>query len=578
MTPVLDVSEMSISYGSRTPALLAVSDVSFTVDSGQCLGVVGESGSGKSTTGLAIQGLLTRDSSVTSTGSITIAGTELDPVLETGWRQVRGRKVTTVFQDPMSSLDPTMTVGRMLTFVTGSKAESLRWLEEVELRNPAVVYGSYPHQLSGGMRQRVMIALALARRPALLIADEPTTALDVSVQAQILKLLRREQAALGCGIVFVTHDLGVAKAMCDDIVVMRNGRIVERGSATRVFASPESDYARHLMESRLTMATDRHRPVGLPEPTVVSAMVEALNENRAVDEDRAAPDATASEVAVPDATEPPAVTAEWEAKALLWSRFRPEPAVRDGEPEAILEFAGVSKSFHTGGGRRGRKPVLFSVSLRVEERESVALVGESGSGKSTILRIAAGLETADSGSVRRPRLHADDIQVIFQDAGASLTPWLTVGQLLTERVRNSKRGGAKSRAEIDELVGVAMDRVSLDRELLRSKPGLLSGGQRQRVAIARAIVIPPAILLCDEPTSALDVSTASTVLNLLNLLRHSLGISVLFVTHDLAAARVISDRILVISDGRIIESVLSEDVGESVSSDYGRRLLDAVLS
>jgi peptide/nickel transport system ATP-binding protein len=317
------------------------------------------------------------------------------------------------------------------------------------------------------------------------------------------------------------------------------------------------------------MATDRHRPVGLPESTVVNAMVEALNENRAIPDASAAP--------VPDATEPLAVTAEWGAKALLWSAFRPDPAAGDDGAAAILEFDGVSKSFHTGG-RRGRKPVLFSVSLRVEERESVALVGESGSGKSTILRIAAGLETADSGSVQRPRLHADDIQVIFQDAGASLTPWLTVGQLLTERVRNSKRGRATSRAETEELVGVAMDRVSLDRELLHSKPGLLSGGQRQRVAIARAIVIPPAILLCDEPTSALDVSTASTVLNLLNLLRHSLGISVLFVTHDLAAARVISDRILVISDGRIIESVRSEDVGESVTSDYGRRLLDAVLS
>jgi peptide/nickel transport system ATP-binding protein len=572
MTAALDVQELSISYGSRIPALLAVSEVSFSVESGQCLGVVGESGSGKSTTGLAIQGLLTRDSSVSATGSITIAGTVLNPVLDKGWESVRGRKVTTVFQDPMSSLDPTMTIGRMLTFVAGSKAESLRWLEEVELRNPAAVYASYPHQLSGGMRQRVMIALALARRPALLIADEPTTALDVSVQSQVLKLLRREQAALGCGIVFVTHDLGVAKAMCDDIVVMRNGSIVERGTATRVFASPESDYARHLMESRLTMATDRLRPVGLSEPTVVSAMVEALNENRA-ESDATGPDATG-----PDAAEPSAITAEWDAKELLWSRFRTEPAVRGDEPAAILEFAGVSKSFQTGGGSRNRKPVLSSVSLRVEERESVALVGESGSGKSTILRIAAGLESADGGSVRRSRLHADDIQVIFQDAGASLTPWLTVGQLLGERVRNSKRGGAKSAREIEDLIGLAMDRVSLDRDLLRSKPGLLSGGQRQRVAIARAIVIPPAILLCDEPTSALDVSTASTVLNLLNLLRHSLGISVLFVTHDLAAARVVSDRILVISDGRIIESVQSEDVGASVTSDYGRRLLDAVLA
>ncbi|MCU1577227.1 MAG: glutathione transporter ATP-binding protein [Leifsonia sp.] len=572
MTPqVLDVREMSISYGSRVPALLAVSGVSFSVESGQCLGVVGESGSGKSTTGLAIQGLLTRDPSVRATGSLTIAGTELNPVIERGWEGIRGRTVTTVFQDPMSSLDPTMTIGRMLTFVAGSKAESLRWLEEVEIRDPAAVFRSYPHQLSGGMRQRVMIALALARRPALLIADEPTTALDVSVQAQILKLLRREQEALGCGIVFVTHDLGVAKAMCDDVVVMRNGSIVERGSSARVFGAPESEYARRLMESRLTMATDRHRPVGLPEATVVNAMVESLNEGRA-------------ETAT---TTVDAVTAEWNARSLLWSDFAPadvgEVSVPPGAspgaaPIAALEFTDVTKSYPTGGGISRRKTVLSGVSLRVDKRDSVALVGESGSGKSTILRIAAGLESASGGSVHRSDVDADAVQVIFQDAGASLTPWLTVGQILTERVRNSKRGGRTSARDAAELVGLAMDRVSLDRALLASKPGQLSGGQRQRVAIARAIVIPPTILLCDEPTSALDVSIASTVLNLLNLLRHALGISVLFVTHDLAAARVISDRILVISDGQIIESVPSENVSSTVSSDYARRLLDAVLA
>jgi peptide/nickel transport system ATP-binding protein len=421
------------------------------------------------------------------------------------------------------------------------------------------------------MRQRVMIALALARRPALLIADEPTTALDVSVQAQILKLLRREQEALGCGIVFVTHDLGVAKAMCDDVVVMRNGSIVERGSSVRVFGAPESEYARRLMESRLTMATDRHRPVGLPEVTVVNAMVESLNEGRA-------------ETAT---TTVDAVTAEWNARSLLWSDFAPadvgEVSVPPGAspgaaPIPALEFTDVTKSYPTRGGISRRKTVLSGVSLRVEKRESVALVGESGSGKSTILRIAAGLESASGGSVHRSDVDADAVQVIFQDAGASLTPWLTVGQILTERVRNSKRGGRTSARDAAELVGLAMDRVSLDRALLASKPGQLSGGQRQRVAIARAIVIPPTILLCDEPTSALDVSIASTVLNLLNLLRHALGISVLFVTHDLAAARVISDRILVISDGQIIESVPSENVSSTVSSDYARRLLDAVLA
>jgi peptide/nickel transport system ATP-binding protein len=311
--------------------------------------------------------------------------------------------------------------------------------------------------------------------------------------------------------------------------------------------------------------------VGLPEVTVVNAMVESLNEGRA-------------ETAT---TTVDAVTAEWNARSLLWSDFAPadvgEVSVPPGAspgaaPIPALEFTEVTKSYPTGGGISRRKTVLSGISLRVEKRESVALVGESGSGKSTILRIAAGLESASGGSVHRSDVDADAVQVIFQDAGASLTPWLTVGQILTERVRNSKRGGRTSARDAAELVGLAMDRVSLDRALLASKPGQLSGGQRQRVAIARAIVIPPTILLCDEPTSALDVSIASTVLNLLNLLRHALGISVLFVTHDLAAARVISDRILVISDGQIIESVPSENVSSTVSSDYARRLLDAVLA
>jgi peptide/nickel transport system ATP-binding protein len=550
--PVLDVASLSIRYTSRTPAVLAVDDVSLSVAPGQCLGLVGESGSGKSTIGLAVQGLLTRERQVSACGGVTVDGTLLDVTDETGWTGVRGHRVTTVFQDPMSSLDPTMTVGRMLRRVTGSPEESLRWLTEVEIREPAAVLRSYPHQLSGGMCQRIMIALALARKPALLVADEPTTALDVSVQAQILRLLARERESLGCGVLFITHDLGVARAMCDEIAVMHGGRLVERDSATTMFEAPSSPYTRKLIASRLTLRTDRARPVGPPEPTVVAAMQEAPG----------APDDIAQ---------------RWAEDRLPWSEFvRERAGTRGGH---TLELVGVTKSFRNGGlFGSGRKQVLTGIDLRVARRESVALVGESGCGKSTILRIVAGLETADSGDIFVDRTQGVGVQVVFQDAGASLTPWRTVGQLLLERLANTAQGAALSRGERHDRARLALERVALDPALLGSRPGQLSGGQRQRVAIARAIVVPPALLLCDEPTSALDVSVACSVLNLLNLLRHELGLSILFVTHDLAAARIIADRVDVISNGEVVERVPAENLDESMTSDYGRRLLDAVLS
>ncbi|WP_306215774.1 ATP-binding cassette domain-containing protein [Actinoplanes sp. RD1] len=548
MTAVLDVAGLSIRYTSRVPAVLAVDDVSLTVDPGQCVGVVGESGSGKSTIGLAVQGLLTRSPEVSAEGTVRLAGTTLDVTGESGWAGIRGHQVTTVFQDPMASLDPTMSVGRLLGRVTGSRDESLRWLTEVEIREPAKVLKAYPHQLSGGMRQRVMIALALARRPALLVADEPTTALDVSVQAQILALLKRERERLGCGVLFITHDLGVARTMCDEVAVMRRGRVVERAPAATVFEAPADAYTQRLIASRLTLATDRSQPVGLPDPTVLTAMRES-------------------------AQAPADVEQRWQDRTLPWSGFaRAHTGVHGGH---ALELVGVSKSFRSGGLFGGaRKNVLDSIDLRVARRESVALVGESGSGKSTILRIVAGLEKADSGDVYVDRTQGAGVQVVFQDAGASLTPWRTVGQLLTERLDNAAQPGTDKRARVRE----ALERVALDPALADARAGELSGGQRQRVAIARAIVVPPALLLCDEPTSALDVSVACSVLNLLNLLRHELGLPILFVTHDLAAARIIADRVDVISAGRIVERVPAENLAGDMTSDYGRRLLDAVLT
>ncbi|MBZ5739369.1 ATP-binding cassette domain-containing protein [Nocardioides mangrovi] len=552
--PALRVDGLTVRYLTKGGPVVAAADVDLRVAPGQCLGLVGESGSGKSTLGLAVQGLLTREEQVATEGVVAIADRELDPGDERGWGQVRGHLVTTVFQDPMASLDPTMTVGRMLTWVTRDKQESLRWLEEVEIREPKVVLRSYPHQLSGGMRQRVMIAMALARRPAVLVADEPTTALDVSVQAQILSLLRREQDRLGCGLLFVTHDLGVARTMCDDVAVMRHGRIVERGPSAQVFDAPQDEYSRRLVASRLTLDTDRARPVGPPEPTVVASMSEGLAQ-----------------------PEPESLTRRWSAGELTWASFAaPEPERR--RPPA-LELVAVTKSFRTGGLLGSReKQVLHGIDLTVEPRQSVALVGESGSGKSTILRIAAGLEQADGGDVVIDDRGGAGVQVVPQDAGASLTPWRTVEQLLLERLGNTPEGTGLTDAERSARIRLALERVALDPDqVLRRKAGQLSGGQRQRVAIARAVVVPPALLLCDEPTSALDVSVACTVLNLLNLLRQQLGLSILFVTHDLAAARVIADRVDVISDGRIVERVDAGDLSDSMTSAYGRRLLDAVL-
>ncbi|KAA9106045.1 ATP-binding cassette domain-containing protein [Microbacterium rhizomatis] len=550
---VATLDNLSIHYETPLRTVTAVDQVSLIVEPGQCLGLVGESGSGKSTIGQALQGLLARESTARATGHLTIAGRVLSPTENSAWEGIRGNKVTTVFQDPMTSLDPTMTIGRMMARITRSGEESLRWLEEVEIRSPRTVLKSYPHQLSGGMRQRVMIALALARRPALLIADEPTTALDVGVQAQILKLLARERDSLGCGVLFITHDLGVARAMCDDIAVMRNGRIIERGTSGQIFDAPSEAYTQRLVASRLTLDVERATPLGLPESSVIASMGEALRE-RGLESD--------------------SVTERWERGDLKWTDFD-QPSSVAATP--ALTMRGVSKSFRSGSLFGVRKQVLDDVELVVPHRQSVALVGESGSGKSTILRIAAGLERPDTGEVSIAGAVGSGVQVVFQDAGVSLTPWLTVSQLLMERLANAPETRSLHHSAHAASVRLALERVALDPSILGARASQLSGGQRQRVAIARAIVVPPTVLLCDEPTSALDVSVACTVLNLLNLLRHELGMSILFVTHDLAAARIIADRVDIISGGRIIESVPAEEI-RAVESEHGRRLLDAVLA
>ncbi|WP_062135633.1 ATP-binding cassette domain-containing protein [Demequina aestuarii] len=569
-TTVLSITDLSVTYRTRDRIVAAVSDATLSIDAGQCLGLVGESGSGKSTIGAAVQGIIANDGAATAAGEVVIAGRRLAPITDPDWPQVRGDIVTTVFQDPMRSLDPTMTIGNMLTRYTGSAQQSVAALDRVQIRDAAQVLKKYPHQLSGGMRQRVMIALALARGPKLLVADEPTTALDVSVQAEVLSVLREAAMDAGCAVLFVTHDLGVARHMCDHIAVMHEGRIVEQGATDQILSHPREAYTRRLMASRITLASDRTRPVGLPEEAVMASMTDALALRGEPSE---------------------GVADRWVAGTLRWDEFIGDTAAVGAATGATditlvgqvtrpaLAVNNVHKTFTSRAkGRKVANHVLKDVSFEIGYRESVALVGESGSGKSTLLKIAGGIESADEGTVNAQGVAGEGPQVIFQDAGASLTPWRTVEQLLCERIAHTHTGSGMDRDQMRALALRTLELVGLDASALTARPTQLSGGQQQRVAIARAVVVPPSVLLCDEPTSALDVSVACSVLNLINLLRHSLGIAVMFVTHDLAAARLIADRVLVMTKGEIVETVSAERLVDDITTPYGRRLVDAVLA
>jgi len=521
---VVDVSDLRVTLTRGSTQVEAVRGVSLQVAHGEILGIVGESGSGKSVLGLSLMALLPASARPVVTGSIRILGTDMVGTSANADRLVRRQHIGAVFQDPMTSLDPTMTIGNQLAEVTANKADIVRLLTDVGIPDPESRLGAFPHQLSGGLRQRVMIALSLARNPSLIIADEPTTALDVTVQAQILQLLLDLRKSRGCSVVFVTHDLGVAAQICDRIAVMYRGEIVESGDVETVLGSPQHEYTKGLLASRIDLLTPRDRPI--------------LSAHGAGGADH-----------LPD----------------LWPSVVPGPAA--------VTVADVRRTFSSGPvWKRRHLEAVRGVSLEIARGESLALVGESGCGKSTLLRLVAGLDSPTAGTVTvagdtRP-------QMIFQDAGSSLTPWLTVGELLAERLAAAAPGLGKT--ETAATIAETLERVGLPAEVARVRGASLSGGQRQRVAIARAVIVPPAVLLCDEPTSALDVSLAATVLNLLGRLRRELNMSVLFVTHDLAAARIISDRIAVMNKGQIVEIGDAEQICTDPRNDYTRALLSAI--
>ena len=569
--PALDVADLAVTLRRGSEVNRALKGISLQIGRGEIVALVGESGSGKSTLGLAAQGLLAAESRPVVEGSIKVDGRQVVGAPAATLRDIRRHRLGVIFQDPMTSLNPTMSISRQMQEAIDDNESAASWLDRVGIVNGKAKLRSYPHELSGGQRQRVMIAMAMCRRPALVIADEPTTALDVTVQQRILTLIRDLRDQTGTAFLFVTHDLSVAAAIADRICVLYAGRLAEVGAVAAVLEAPAHPYTAALLRARFTIDANKgHQLPTLPANTAGGEPAGCLFAPRCLL-------ATAECVAErPDllpvrqhdgraaCVHSDQVRADlWESTAKAW----PERNLETGDSQRVLAVVDVTKQYLRRGRQAAPAMALRGVSLEVAQGESVALVGESGSGKSTLLRIVAGLVTATSGSVTLA--DAERPQMIYQDASASLTPWLSIGEMVAERLRTTEPS-AKARGK---LVDIALTRVGLDPAVGRLRPHQLSGGQRQRVAVARAIVVPPKLLLCDEPVSAMDVSLAAAILNLLESLRRELGMAMLFVTHDLAAARFIADRIAVMRNGEIVDFAPSEKVVHDPGDEYTRELL-----
>ncbi|MGF6885067.1 peptide/nickel transport system ATP-binding protein [Nocardia sp. GAS34] len=562
--------------GARTPVLRGVD---LDIGPGEIVGLVGESGSGKSVLALTMLGLLPSASRPVISGEVTVAGVDIPHASAAQLREMRRNRVGMIFQDPMTSLNPTMRIGKQICEVTGDGAEAISLLTAVGVPEPARRMRVFPHELSGGLRQRVMAAIALGGRPRFIVADEPTTALDVTVQAQLLALLRDLRDQFGCAILFITHDLAVAAQITDRIAVLYRGRLAEVGPTAELLRQPSHPYTAGLLGSRLTMTTPRHQTLtALPSDT------------EATDQPTGCAYHTRCPLRVERCTveQPPweqvgvagHVRSCWRPIADVHDVVVPAPGVaaRAGLPpvavadrvDTVIDVRGLVCEFRTksGSGARHTHQALRGVDLEVRAGEALSIVGESGSGKSTLLRVLAGLTTATRGTVS---VHSS-VQMVFQDSASSLTPWMTVGELLRERLRPLGLRQAESTSRTERVIAM----LGLPPAVQSARPAELSGGQRQRVALARAVIVPPTILLCDEPTSALDASLAATVLNLIRDMRREMSMTVVFVTHDLAVARLMGDRIAVMADGRLVETGTAEVIVTAPSHARTQALLDAV--
>lgn len=539
-TPVLRVRGLDIAFDSPgRPPVTVASGVDLDVHAGQLVALLGESGSGKTVTARAVMGIQDPAARVTAT-ELSLGGTDLLALTEVQRRRLRGERMSMVLQDALSSLNPVLSIGDQLGEIVrvhrglgrrAARDRAVELLDLVGIVDPAARVDDYPHQFSGGMRQRILIAMAIALEPELLIADEPTTALDVTVQAQILRLLDDLRRRLDMAVLLITHDIGVVTEVADRLAVMYRGAVVEQGDADSVFAAPRADYTRTLLASA-------------PHPA------------------------------------PPRV---------LGNR----PATGDADAgtsadrhETVLEATGIVRVFRTGSplARRAVRAV-DDVDLVLRRGETLAVVGESGSGKSTLARVLVGLESADAGTVAfrgvnvtrrtgaRRRAPHSGIQMVFQDPYTSLDPRMRVRDVIAEPLTVTRTG---SRAERHARAGDLLELVGLGRDALDRFPHQFSGGQRQRIGIARALMRDPDVLVCDEPVSALDVTIQAQVVDLLVGLQERLGVAIVFISHDLSVVRNLAHRVLVMRRGVAVETGDVEQIFDRPAHDYTRELLASI--
>ncbi len=555
--PLLQIQNLVISFSRENSWTDVIKNISFELHKNEIIGIVGESGSGKSVSSLAVLGLLPNKISRISNGQILYNGDDLTQKSSKDFRKIRGREISMIFQEPMSSLNPSLKCGYQVEEILFEhtnlskkevKVEVLSLFEKVKLPNPEKIYNSYPHQISGGQKQRVMIAMAIACKPKILFADEPTTALDVTVQKEIIKLLKELQQETQMSIVFISHDLALVSEIADRVLVMYKGEIVEQGPTAEIFRNPQQTYTKALIASRPSLDERLKRL-----PTIA----DFLN------------DTTPTEI----------ITPEERTKRL--ERLYAQPP--------ILEVKNIEKNYYSKIGILGKKSVfqaLQDISFKVYEGETKGLVGESGSGKSTIGNAILQLDKATKGQIfykgtditalseKEFKNFRKEIQIIFQDPYSSLNPKMKVGEAIMEpmQVHNLYKNNKERKHKALEI----LERVGLSEEHFNRYPHEFSGGQRQRIGIARTIALQPKLIVCDESVSALDISVQAQVLNLLNELKENFGFTYIFISHDLAVVKYMSDKILVLNKGHLEEETEADELYRNPKTEYSRKLIDAI--
>lgn len=548
---LLCVEQLTVSFPHFAGGIKTVVDgISFSVKEGEILGIAGESGSGKSMTALAVMGLLPEGARC-SCSKLSFDGKDLSPKekkekkeKEKLRQELSGREIAMIFQEPLTSLNPVLTIKKQMeeplvlhTDLTAGEREKLvkEALLRAELKNPERLLYNYPHHLSGGMRQRVMIAMAMINKPRLLIADEPTTALDAVTEREIVVLLRRLAKENQTAVIFISHDLGVLRELCDRVMIMKDGRIVESGSAAQIFNAPEMEYTKNLIKAAVKGPKERSAPGSARTESVSPDTVSAAGQERVQDK-----------------------AADEERMVVLSAE---EVAVTYRKPAGLFR-------------RQEEKQAVSGLSFSVYAGEIFGIVGESGCGKSTLLKAVSGLLTGYSGSIRR-REGNIGVQMVFQDPYTSLNPAKRVGWILEEPLRLNTELGKEER---QERVREILKETELPEDVITRSVSELSGGQRQRVAIAAALISKPELVLLDEPVSALDVTVQAQILALLLRLQKEHGLTYVFVSHDMAVVRKICDRVMVMKDGRMIECGATETLFLSPKEEYTKKLLATCIA